>query len=1559
MGLIDTWKNRLIDVSARNPLLYFRFTTHDGKPKSHFVGLPELDGAEIDKLLQGKALKLTAQVRTHLDLPVHEKKAEPLPPEPEADTARIAYLETVADAEIPPETRPEDPWLGHLHDLQQHSGEWNLAQRNRVLYNLRNRDRNAEQEMGLNVLYLSYGFLKWRQRPEDPFAYSPLFLIPMDLDKQGTLQPQYSLMLDEDENVVFNPTLRLYLQQSFGLDLSALVEKYDEENPRSADLEAQLQLLREALSSRPDWEVLAPEPVLAIFHFANLILYKEMEAWGTEMEAHPLIARFCDHQPLQQPDFRPAREIDRQLPALDGLQVIDADGSQVEAIQAAKDGISFVLDGPPGTGKSQTIVNMIAALVAQGKKVLFVSQKKAALDVVYFRMAQVGLADLCLDLHDHHQSNKIFIEGLATAWQALEESQLHPPPTGLFERLERLKKQLNSYADQINQQPGNLPWTLHELYAQAASVSQSPVLNFHLHDPLSYNAQKLQDIAEVLQRLGRQEAVYRQTQTHPWRQLKRHEPFSQLGREAFEQRWQKLLQQTQTLLELADRWQHLSGLPPFEDLAQWQSGQPWRTLLQKVPDLPPSWLQQDPETLKEQLQADQQQCQKLSQAWSESLQYLRPEISARNLELIADGLTRFEKTGIWKAFLPAWYAFKKQLAQHFYAEEQAQYDLSRVRSDLTAYQELCAEREAWLKAEHPAAERFAGWETDWQTLGTDLSWLEHLCQLAPLNDTLKALLLNPEQQQHLLACAAEIDSTWQALQDSIKALNTDWPLSAETRLQELLQCAQTQQAAWDQLDAWIAYAGVRENLLQLGLKPFLEALLAQPLPPEQLEDAFMQRFYLLCIDAAEQNWPELRSFVAADQIQRIHDFSELDREAFALNRQRVMQAHLQTYRQHARQIPPDQISTLRKLAAQKRPRKRIRWLLKQLRNLILEIHPCWMMSPLSVAQFIELEKGQPTTLFDTVIFDEASQIYPEDGLCAIFRGKQLIVAGDPLQMPPTSVARAFMDPGESEDEDDIGADYESVLDLAATIMRRRRLMWHYRSRFEELINPSNTHIYSGDLITFPRAERPLQDPVRFHYVAEGVFHQRKNQPEAEAVVKRLIELFKAAQAQDEPLSVGIIAMGLGQQDCIRDAIQTMQLEDPSLERFFDEDGEHEPLFIKNLENVQGDERDIILLSVGYGKNPDGKFFQRFGPINQQVGHRRLNVAFTRARRQVEIFASFHYHEMKIRPTSSAGVRFLRDYLRFAETGHLDSSAQGQQALLPLSPIAETLTQRLLEAGHTVHNQLGASRYRLELAVVDPRDPRHYVLGIESDGPMYQLAQTARDRDRLRSQVLQHGGWELSRIWSRDWWQNPEALVQHTLTQIETLSLSYANESEKRAAAEAERRIQLQDTLWMIWRGGQYAVYRGDEEIHPPMMDKFDPECFGQNLFRFWNGTQVGVMSIEGEICLPAEYNFISAEALENGFYLLEQNGLVGMMNAQGQIILAPAFDSIEADFSPPFALTHKDGLYGFVRNSSGQVLHDPDFDWVGEWQISGAELGRGDKRWQLAPDGQIHALSEV
>jgi very-short-patch-repair endonuclease len=422
-------------------------------------------------------------------------------------------------------------------------------------------------------------------------------------------------------------------------------------------------------------------------------------------------------------------------------------------------------------------------------------------------------------------------------------------------------------------------------------------------------------------------------------------------------------------------------------------------------------------------------------------------------------------------------------------------------------------------------------------------------------------------------------------------------------------------------------------------------------------------------------------------------------------------------------------------------------------TLLPKLKPCLLMSPLSVAQYLDA-----THKFDLVVFDEASQIPVWDAVGAIARGKQLAVAGDQMQLPPTSFFQKTYDSEDNIAEDEV-QDLESVLDECLAVgLPRQRLEWHYRSRHEALIAFSNTRYYDGDLVTFPS---PVTNDmsVSFRHV-HGTYDRgssKTNRAEAEAIVREIEEHYLDESRRKK--SVGVVTFNQPQMSLIQSLLESRRGANPKLDAVLAEI-EEEPLFVKNLENVQGDERDVILFSITYGPDAAGKITMQMGPLIKEGGHRRLNVAITRAREQVILFSTLLPEHIDTARASGQGVADLKAYLDFARRGKVALLAQSSPTGLdPDSPFEIAVINALREKGWTVHPQVGCSGYRVDIGVVSPHVPGEYLMGVECDGATYHSAATARDRDRLRQLVLERLGWSLHRIWSTDWWNDREKEIE--------------------------------------------------------------------------------------------------------------------------------------------------------------------------------------------------------
>jgi hypothetical protein len=594
-------------------------------------------------------------------------------------------------------------------------------------------------------------------------------------------------------------------------------------------------------------------------------------------------------------------------------------------------------------------------------------------------------------------------------------------------------------------------------------------------------------------------------------------------------------------------------------------------------------------------------------------------------------------------------------------------------------------------------------------------------------------------------------------QSDIRTLGDMLPAEVAVRAGDVL-------ATSNRLNAWCAWRKARHQALVLGLAPVVSGLENGAIRLGRVKDTFETDYCRWWLNAVVDADEVLRTFVSAEHEKRIRDFRELD-EHFINLTQAWVRAQLSAGHPSPERVSRGSEWGLLRYEMQKKTRHLpLRELMSQASSAVMRLTPCLLMSPLSIAQYLPAE----TANFDVVVFDEASQIPVWDAIGAMARGRQVIMVGDPKQLPPTS----FFDRAESDaDDTDVETELESILEeCIGANLPTMKLSWHYRSRHESLIAFSNYRYYDGDLVTFPS---PVTNDraVSFNHVSNGQYERggaRTNKPEAKALVADLVGKMKSPGFRDSGLTIGVVTFNAEQQSLIEDLLDAERRKDPSIESYF-LDTQLEPVFVKNIESVQGDERDIMYFSTTYGPGVDGTMPMNFGPMNQQGGERRLNVAITRARQELRVFGSFRPEQMDLSRTQALGVRDLKHFLEFADRG---ARALGEAVAGSIgdfdSPFEKAVCLALSEKGWTLHPQVGVSAFRIDLGVVDPDAPGRYLAGIECDGATYHRSATARDRDKLREHVLRGLGWEILRIWSTDWWIDMPGTVEKIHGQLKAL-----------------------------------------------------------------------------------------------------------------------------------------------------------------------------------------------
>ena len=563
----------------------------------------------------------------------------------------------------------------------------------------------------------------------------------------------------------------------------------------------------------------------------------------------------------------------------------------------------------------------------------------------------------------------------------------------------------------------------------------------------------------------------------------------------------------------------------------------------------------------------------------------------------------------------------------------------------------------------------------------------------------------------------------------------------------------------DQIETWIRYRSATDQLHSLGWGEFTTAAVARRLDSADLAPAMSSAWLSSWVRSVIAGDDRLAAFSRPEHERVIGEFRKADLDLIRVARERVLRRY-EDGKPLALTMQGGEQTVVRREAVKRRRVLPVRTLLAAIPNLLPRIKPCLMMSPLSVSHFLA-----PTTRFDLVIFDEASQVPPEDAINCIYRGRQLIVAGDPKQLPPTDFFRLSASIESDLELDTDVDDFDSVLDLAtASGFVSRPLRWHYRSQDDSLIAFSNQVIYDGSLITFPSPVRTSEHlGVSFVHCPNGVFDRGRtatNVIEARRVVEVVAEQLKGNPAN----SLGIVAFSVAQQQAIEDEWSKRLRAEPELESLAGS-GRLHGMFIKNLETVQGDERDVIVFSIGYGRDESGRVLMNFGPLNRQGGWRRLNVAITRARRKIIVVSSIRADDLPAGSGVSVsgpprGGDLLRAYLEYAEHGKLpDRPLAGASRGPAESPFELEVAQAIRGLGWDVVTQVGTSGYRIDIGVISRTDPSRFVLGVECDGMMYHSAKTARDRDRLRQGVLEGLGWRISRIWSQDWFGRRSVAIE--------------------------------------------------------------------------------------------------------------------------------------------------------------------------------------------------------
>ena len=1340
---LEHWKQKLLDLSMFNRLLNFVPTKKSVPLCAH-----DLDALE-DRLQQGTRVRI-------LPRPELGDRGEA--------PRDLALASQQAGVDLVQRFLAESLRAGRLHaDLD----EATLDER---LVEIYRHARSSLEETGANTLHLAIGFLKYYETRESTKPRrAPLLLLPL-VAERSSVQDGVRFLLDDAEPRL-NPTLQQYLATNF--ELRVPLGDTPPEGELGVDVQAVLAAWRQVALGMPRWEVEATA-CLGFFSFTKYLMWLDLADRDALLQS-PVLQHLVTQPNAVLPQRAPELPRD-ELDDLDPADVFcpkDADSSQLAAVLSAAGGRSFVLEGPPGTGKSQTITNLIAHALGHGKRVLFVAEKRAALEVVQRRLAEVGLGPFCLELHSSKSGPKAVLEQLR---RALEVGQRREPEEwrAVAHDQQVVRRQLQQVVHDLHrprEHGSSVFAAMAELVALPAPVPMEwPELPLGEPAAVATAATAVATLAGAALPLGVPAAA-------PWWGCRRADWTPAFGR-SVEPAAERLARATATLSAALAPVATALGLGPVFGVAGPSRAQ-WSVLLELVrwlgaPSLPPAaWLPRDDWRM---LAAELEQASDLGRRaaamWSPLSARWRRELLALDLDAL-----HAEYAASAEAFVVLrWWQLRQAKATLQAAVLGTMPAATVVRDDLDAARGVRATERtlsALAAARSALGPQWRDGQADWPMVA---GWVQQVQELRRLLLALEPGALVPRPAclqafaavvERLAVGGAELapqlgalrvaqDEFAAALAASVDllALDPDLAFAAPTQPGWLAAVAarlERWRSAWPQLRDHCAYHGAAVAARAAGVAPLVEAHADGSVTTAVLVPTFRARFLQAWLDRVHAAEPALARFRGVDHERAIARFQALDRRSIQLAAD-VVRARLSAQLPQLRDttVASSELGILEREIKKQRKHKPVRRLLAEIPGLWRRLAPCVLMSPLSVAQFL----GRAGQRFDLVVFDEASQIPMWDAVGAIGRGTSLVVVGDSRQLPPTSFFQRQAQ-GDDIGSDEIPEDLESVLDECATAgLPRQHLDWHYRSRHESLIAFSNHHYYQNRLLTFPAPAAIAPGlGVRCVRVA-GVYDRanaQHNRIEADALVAevkaRLLDPARVGQ------SLGIVTFSQAQQVLIEDLLDRARRTEPALEAAFQ--SAVEPVFVKNLENVQGDERDVILFSICYGPDAQGRVHENYGPLNLQGGERRLNVAVTRARTELVVFTSLGPEQVAQR-SAALGARHLRAFLDYAMRGPaaLPATASRDPGRGVESPFEAAVCRALQQRGHEVHTQVGCSGYRIDLAVVDPAAPGRYLLGIECDGATYHAAATVRDRDRLRSAVLRGLGWQLHRIWSTDFWQDP-------------------------------------------------------------------------------------------------------------------------------------------------------------------------------------------------------------
>lgn len=1271
---IEQWERKLLDFSMRNLLINVR-------PRSSMIPL------------------LINDIYCFEDSISEENEYEIVPRPSEWDAHGINAF----DFESLSKFGPYSQILEDNIKRNKISSWWPEKEFNKLITKLYRSAKESMEENGANTLYLALGVLKFFEtKSKAKPRYAPLILIPISFIRKASNKGLVIRKRDDDAEVNF--TLLEYLRQVHQIDVSGL--NPPPKDAKGIDVKKIFAVFRRFIMDRNGWDVIDTSFV-ANFSFSQFVMWNDVHSHSEQLAENKIVRSLIKGKVDW--DTTVPEDINND----DTFLPVPVDASQLQAIKMAANGISFVLHGPPGTGKSQTITAMISNALSKGKKVLFVAEKRAALDVVQKRLSLLGIEDFCLELH----SNKAVKRNILDQLKRSVEVQSRNMDTNYETRIDKIhhmRSELDPYVRFLHEKH-KCGMSVRELIdAYEALPDSERSYRVRSRDVSEQTSEDFERIRVLIAKLTTYGSALDTIENNPLSFVKQTDYVHSMRK-----RLEDIIYDFPKAIDVLEDEGKKYALVLGDDLPErnedWQQFIAFANALTSNADV--TGLESNPYYKKHELLFKYQIASQTYDSSKESFfQKFNESILSVNLQNISKKYTDAQKKifGKTKA-VDAVKAELQTLAKIPVDPEQ----IPQISQEVSNYQRILKE---------------------FQDVKT-LSGINSLDEIEKIKSAAASFItvyndfatMN-EEFTNLLKPDFNDSENW---------------LGARRKIIDVIDHYESE------LHDWMNYQSVRKECVESGLEDLCKAYEDGALD-DQLESMHFKAVYKALIWDYIEDAKPLNSFSGLVFNDKINQYKNAEDELLALTREEM-------YCRLTQNLPSPyesgeiarELTLLKKAISNNGRGLSIRTLFEQIPHILTRLCPCLLMSPMSVAQYLPVSSD----LFDIVVFDEASQVPTSQAVGALARGKDGIIVGDPNQMPPTSFfSSTFLDEENLEMED-----LDSILDDCLALgMPETHLKWHYRSRHESLIAFSNKEYYDERMLTFPSVN-DRERHVKLCTINGTYCRKRgnKNYKEGEAVVNEILRRYHNEELKKQ--TIGVVTFNMKQRELIEDLLDEEYKKNPEFD-VWAHSSPDEPLFVKNLENVQGDERDVILFSVGFGPDENGKILYNFGPLNKDGGWKRLNVAVSRARRDMIVFSSMTPDMINTNKTSAKGVLGLKDFLFYAQNGILANRLYDDD--LKMHGITQKLCAAIEEAGYKTQRNIGTSNMKIDIAVINPFDEDEYLLGIILDGDSYRMASTTKDRELSQISVLQDLGWRLHRVWTMDWWDNSKKEISTVMNILE-------------------------------------------------------------------------------------------------------------------------------------------------------------------------------------------------